>query len=304
MLLPKDFELFLEWNDEFGYEPQLYAIHDSDKELKRRGAFPVTVEEALRLNSDGYGIFSTPNQFKGARKKENLVEIRAWYSDLDDGTKEEQYGRIKSFKYYPSLLVTTKRGYQSWYLAESAGLLHFDDIQKGLAKRLKGDLKATDVARLLRVPGFYHMKDPQNPFLVQIVDQNTSTFSEMAMGEFIVKEPYDWSRLYSRPSKFAVATSESEALQLIDCAEALMKLSGTEHVNNEIYELVPQKNGNLNIWANGKDSGCFIDHRGLIGSKNGGGPTILQWLMWFDGMNRTKAMTIIRDLYPDKFRGF
>src|SRR5690606_25672207 len=40
-----------------------------------------------------------------------------------------------------------------------------------LAHHLGGDMKARDISRVMRVPGFLHQKDPSNPVAVKIVNE-------------------------------------------------------------------------------------------------------------------------------------
>lgn len=165
----------------------LYAIHDSDKSIV--GAREVTKEQARELNKQGFGIFWTPNTFNGARKVENLKEVRFFIADIDDGTKEEQMDRIKSLVLKPSFIVETNKGYHCYWKVknfnpnreQSQILYNYREVELGLVKKLNADRHATDVSRLLRYPDFYHMKNPDKPFLVKIIEKNTCEYTEEQM---------------------------------------------------------------------------------------------------------------------------
>ena len=159
----------------------LYAIHDNNSVLKKKGAFPVTMEQAKKLNQEGYGIFWTPNKFYGARKAENLAEIRFWLADIDAGTKEEQWARIESLPLRPSFIVETKKGYHCYWRAKNATIETYRDIECGLIKRLNADPACKDVCRLLRYPNFYHNKEVNNPFLVKTIQTNDNEYTESQM---------------------------------------------------------------------------------------------------------------------------
>lgn len=159
----------------------LYALHDNDPELKRKGAFPILSSEARRYNDLGYGIFWTPNVFNGARKAENLLKIRYWIADIDEGSKEEQMARIKNLPILPNNIVETKKGYHCYWTANDATLENYREIASGLIKRLNADSACKDVCRLLRYPNYYHCKDPKNRFLVRIVDTNSYNPTEKQM---------------------------------------------------------------------------------------------------------------------------
>lgn len=159
----------------------MYALHDYDPELKKQGAFEVSKEKAKELNKLGYGIHWTANVFNGQRKAENLKEIRFYLADIDDGEKQEQMERIKSLPLNPSVIVETKKGYHCYWRVSNATLDRYRDVQCGLIQRLKADKACKDVCRMLRCPDFYHMKDPQNPFMVRIVEKNDKIYTEGQM---------------------------------------------------------------------------------------------------------------------------
>lgn len=158
----------------------IFALHDYDEELKKKGAIDITKhihnlkrleDDATRGNRKGYGIFWVLNDFEGARKKENLKKINYWFCDIDNGSKEEQLKRIKALLIQPSFVVETKNGYHCyWAVKGSASIENFERIEEALIRLLDGDVHCKDPLRLLRCPGYYHMKQPAHPFLVDFVE--------------------------------------------------------------------------------------------------------------------------------------
>lgn len=153
----------------------------SDQPNKFGGAKKTPRKELEKFNKVGYGIFWTPNDFNGDRKVENLTKINFWIADIDDGTKEEQMARIQSLMLKPSTIVETKKGYHCYWKAEDATLDNYRDIELGLIKKLNADKHCKDPSRLLRVPGYYHMKDIKNPFMVKVIYSDERSFSEKQM---------------------------------------------------------------------------------------------------------------------------
>lgn len=297
----EDFKLFSELFSDYGFDLQLYAFMESGPKL--HGPRRIEVEDAPRLNREGYGIFYTPNAFVGDRKKENLKRIQAWFVENDSDSKEIQYGRLNRAPIRATALIESKRSIQALFFAEDPQEHCFSEIQRRLVYNFNGDSKATDLARLFRAPGFYHLKDPSNKFLVRFIQASSSMkpYSELTMLRLQApRKRYNFRKLVRRDESHLFHTNDSGIFATIDCAEALMKVSETEYVNGDIFELRPQANGNLNIIANGNDSGCFVDDQGLIGSKNKGGPTIVNWLMWY-GRSYEEAASIVRKLYPERF---
>lgn len=158
-----------------------YALHDSDLELKKKGSFPVTKQKAKELNKQGFGIHWSVNKFKGRRKTDNLLSIRFWLCDIDEGSKSEQMALILALPIRPSVIVETKKGYHCYWKAKNATKDNYRVIQAGIIKKLNADPACKDVTRTLRCPGFYHMKDPNDPFLVEVVHFDDREFTEEQM---------------------------------------------------------------------------------------------------------------------------
>ena len=161
---------------------RIFALHDYDPEFKKKGAFEITYQEIQEHNKQGYGIYIIVNDFEGTRKAENLSKINYWYADIDEGTKEQQMLGIKALPLRPSIIIETKKGYHCYWKVDGiATKENFKDIAKGLIAKLNADKACTDVCRLLRFPTSYHMKDPDNPFFIKIVEKNDKVYTEEKM---------------------------------------------------------------------------------------------------------------------------
>lgn len=160
----------------------LYALHDSNAELKDKfGAFVISKEKAVEYNTQGYGIFFTPNVFNGARKTENLVEIKYWFADMDKNTKPEQMVKINKLLLKPSIIVESKRGYHLYWACTDATVGSFTLIMEGISKKLEADEVVKGCNRMMRMTGYYHMKDMQNPYMVNIIEKNDEKYTEKEM---------------------------------------------------------------------------------------------------------------------------
>lgn len=159
----------------------LYALHDYDK--SKPGMFIIKPEEAKSWNERGYGIHWSPQIFKnGERKTENLVRIRFWVADIDNGDKETMLRRIATTPVQPTYIVETKRGYHCYWRAKDATPENFAQIERGIAEYLCADGSLITPTHTLRCPGYYHLKDPQNPFLIKKVWENKNNeYSESLM---------------------------------------------------------------------------------------------------------------------------
>lgn len=116
------------------------------------------------LNERGAGVFVAVNEFDGQRGRENLLRVRGVHADLDgvDGnTLETLRTRLK-----PTLEVQTSspQHWHFYWLLKPGEILTVEDaegINRGLVD-LGADPAAVDTARLLRLPGFRHMKNRKN----------------------------------------------------------------------------------------------------------------------------------------------
>jgi len=129
-------------------------------------------EELLHeLNKAGAGVFFTPNPCKGGRREENVTSIEWVYVDMDNGTKEEMQTRIKASPIKPHIIIESSRSYHLYWRVDCTKI-EFDQIIKGLIEFFDGDPAISSPNEVLRFPGFFHMKDPENPFLVKMIYQN------------------------------------------------------------------------------------------------------------------------------------
>lgn len=262
-----------------------YKMHDSD--LKTHpGVIQINPNAAYEANQEGYGIFWSVNAFNGPRRIENLLHINAWAIDLDTGTKPEMLEKIKS-GLVPTMLVETKRGFHVYFGASDAKQEnHKNILLDRLVPFYGADKNARDLARILRVPGFYHMKDKNDPFLIQKVWTYKCLYSEAEMMAFYPEADQEKKGEFFREiKKEAKQYSESDdlwrAVYDLDCAAALARVSGSEAVGGDTFDLKRTSKGNYNIFVNGKSSSCWVDTSGRIGSLDHGGPTIAQWINWY-----------------------
>ena len=160
---------------------RIYALHDSDSELKKQGAFEIKEEETEKYNNLGYGIFWTLNEYDGRRKAKNITKINYWIADIDNGTKEEQMSKIKELVLKPSMIIESKNGFHCYWKATNATIDNYAKIERGIIQKLNADKACKDPVRLLRMPYFYHKKDINNPFLVEIVEENSKEYTEDKM---------------------------------------------------------------------------------------------------------------------------
>jgi hypothetical protein len=283
----------------------LFALHDSSK--AQGGMRPTHWREAEKLNHQGFGIFWTVQKMKDelVRTKANVEKIISWAIDIDAGSKEEQKTRIKKFL-TPSLVIETKRGYQVYYNAKDASLENFESIMEDyLLPALDGDRNASDLARVLRAPNFYHLKNPNDPFFVKVVHTSENVYSEEQIKKVFPltsqqKQTQSIRNEFKREMKFVGGDDVWQKIWNLDCEQALMRLSGTEAVGFETYTFKKAPRGCLNIFVNGQGTSCWIDPQKRIGSKTKGGPSVAQWVNWFH-KDYKKTLKFLKQIFPEVF---
>jgi RecA-family ATPase len=119
----------------------------------------------------GAGVFVAVNQtdLKG-RETGNVICVRAVWQDDDSGGPP-------IFPLPPSIVVESSPGkFQRYWLvdgdwpADKQGSADFAAVMGRMVAAYGSDPGAKDIARVLRVPGFLHRKNPAAPFMVRIVE--------------------------------------------------------------------------------------------------------------------------------------
>jgi hypothetical protein len=129
------------------------------------GTFDELSEKLQRRNEAGLGVFITVNGTDGhGRRATNIRFPRAVWADMDDGVRS-----LADWPIPPNLTVFTskqdgvQRGQHYWLIdwnGDEANLTpeQHGGVQNRLVEGYGADPGAIDYARVLRLPGFFHMK--------------------------------------------------------------------------------------------------------------------------------------------------
>jgi len=112
--------------------------------------------------------------------KDAIKVVPCLWADLDGkdfpGGKPEALKRLQEFAFPPTTIVDSAHGYHAyWLLKEPEEIARPGDVArieahlKALASALGADQSAAELARILRVPGTFNLKDPSAPVPVTIV---------------------------------------------------------------------------------------------------------------------------------------
>lgn len=146
-------------------------------------------------NHQGYGVFVIIQEVKEkGTTNDDVTKIRSLFIDVDDA----KIGLISDFHIKPSMIIESSEGkyHYYWLLNEAMNLDDFRKQQKKLIEHYPGtDKKIHDLARVMRLPGFYHTKTEKR-FLTRIVKftgkkypQSEATLPSKQVGLFDIPVP-------------------------------------------------------------------------------------------------------------------
>ncbi len=148
-------------------------IHDVKKDipaLTMRDTLANSWNWITALNLQGYGAFVAIQALDGnGRHLENVAFIRTHVVDLDDlATVQQSYQAACNWQPLPSFGVNSSPGkyHVYWPAVPYQDNARYQLIQRKLVAVFGGDPKVIDAARVMRLPGTYHLKNPTNPHLV------------------------------------------------------------------------------------------------------------------------------------------
>jgi len=209
--------------DTLGHTDEQHSFQTFDDSAQRTGSltrifhgtFDQHKDTLAHLNQQGAGIFVTVNQTNGSgRKKENITAVKAIWQDDDDGFSGE-------YPIEPSIVVQSSEGkYQRYWLCEHITPDQHKKSMERMVADYGADPNAKDLARILRVPGFYHNK--REPQLVKIIGEINS-------------KPYTASEIISAfPS---LSASEGEAANTPTRTRGDIN-PGSSHRNSDITSYI------------------------------------------------------------------
>ena len=153
-------------------EDHIFCAYDYKKEMP-----PISnigsIKEMRKLNRDGYCIYFAVNSFKGEKRRNKQIKsIRSIWVDDDNPRKSFR----KKWPLPPSIVVSTSPGkYQYYWLTETTAFKEFEHVMQTMIDEHGNDKGVRDLSRVLRLPGFKHNKDLENPHKVRVVSGSFKT---------------------------------------------------------------------------------------------------------------------------------
>lgn len=251
-------------------------------------------------------VFFSVNSMKPwERDKASVVSVNARACEVDDLSKEDQMKLIHVAPLAPSLIIESNKSYHMYWFAKDWTLENRTKICWWLRNFFNGDPAiASDISRVLRIPGFYHMKDMEHPFMCEIVDWNAKVYTEEEMLEAFS----DTETIADKEAK-AIKKQEQirkaiwnddtwDRIRAMDSKAMLEKISWTSLVGWDIITFKHNSNWTEQIYCNGKSTGCRIDKVGKIWSTDKGWPNWTNWIAWYGKVDWKEIYRWIKDEFP------
>lgn len=167
------------------------ADKDWHKARTLHGTLSELADHLRWANEDRCGVFVTVNETDlQRRKKENIINIRALFCDWD-GTVPA------AFHLPPSIVVRSANGPHAYWLVTDCPIDGFTRAQRRLAAHYGSDPVVHDLPRVMRLPGFWHVK--RDPFPVDLIDAPGHRYSLAAILDGVADLPPDPVRVPWQP---------------------------------------------------------------------------------------------------------
>lgn len=292
-------------------ECSIQTFNDQNKEDKCQSRIlPMTeenLEKCVKLQEKlPYGIFFSVNPMQeGKRNKDSVKSIQTWICDIDDGDKEKQLELINKAPLKPTLVVESNHWFHLYYIADKELTEEeFENWNWWLKNYYNGDSKVCkDVARVLRIPWYYHMK--WEKYMVSYrkdlsshdkysMEQMTKAFpNQQETTPWRVKARETYNKQWNKKDWF-----RSRANQL-NTRSMLEELSWTGWVSWDIITFKRNSNGTEQIYCNGKSTSCWIDDKDTIWSNDKGWPYWTDWLEWYWVVDWKELARYLKDKHPE-----
>ncbi len=269
-------------------------------------------DELDKLNKQWVSVCFSINAIKqwAKRDNDNVAKISSWACDIDEWTKEEQQKKIKWCPLIPSMIVETKRWYHLYRFAKDWTKENFKKINTWLCNYFWWDFNARDLARILRLPWFYHIKDINDPYLVKIIYKNKNkiyTEQEMLWVFSDTTTPQEKKALENKEQyikkTFFDDTDNSQfrdKVRNLPPEDMLSYLSWSAAVGWDIITFKNNSNWTKQIYVNWESTSCRLDTSWMIGSLDKWWPTrISRVARYKNSVDRKEIRKIVEKTHPE-----
>lgn len=171
------------------------------------GKLDTHIDRLRSLNELGAGIYVCINETDlEGRKENNIKRVRGFFMDRDNGDP------VNKYPLEPTMIVQSKNGpHAYWILNEPVEMSseEFSKIQKAIALTMDSDPVVSDLPRVMRIPGFDHVKNLEKPYRV-IFKENTSCKKYTLQD---IYKNFKTSGIEDEPKKFYAAPTKFKEIE-------------------------------------------------------------------------------------------
>lgn len=145
------------------------------------GSFDEHAQDLRRHNDAGFGVFVQVNRSDGnGGRASNIMDATCLFADFDGVPLEN----VERLALSPHITVETSSGKRHFYWrVADIPLAEFSALQKRPIRLFDSDKSIHDLPRIMRLPGFLHLKNPDEPHLVRVLE--TRDAEPYAVGDFV-----------------------------------------------------------------------------------------------------------------------
>ncbi|MDQ8735031.1 DNA-primase RepB domain-containing protein [Paenibacillus sp. LHD-38] len=103
------------------------------------------------------------------RNKQGLYHLLAQRTKERVAILKKEFIKKYRRRIKDTMIIETKNGYHIYWVLQGGSINKFVPIQKALAQKFSSDPMITNLSRVMRIPGFYHMKNPESPYMVRAI---------------------------------------------------------------------------------------------------------------------------------------
>ncbi|MEH7075795.1 hypothetical protein [Neobacillus drentensis] len=331
--------------DFHGEEATNFMVIKGNSIKKLNSHFNTNAQTLLRqFNDQDYEIYFVPNS--GGYSVENITRFNCVFVDLDCGKdehknyypmetvsayKKSKIEEINRFKYQPSYVVETRNGlHVYWLLEDGATIDQFIECEERLISYFDADKVVKNPNRLLRLPNFNWCKDPENKFMVKIIQQHKGRYEITnlldALQEITLSEKCDTNRkkctklLSIDATKPSYATRGNNLIMIrqrnAEGLQSILKPKGIQlGSHDEVYDYLKKQDLHELLGLHGTTFNClFHDDKnpsaGIVINEDTGhhiyncmssscgiSLTIIQVVERLTNLNRVEALRFLRNVY-------
>jgi hypothetical protein len=136
------------------------------------GTLDQHMEELARRNKQGWEVYVTVNRSHGGRTKEAMVWYSAFWREVDSNKMDRDPPSVPLASHM-TVRTSWAPGFapnfhEYWLLKHGNNWPLFDRVMAVMIEKYGCDKSGGGRNRVLRLPGFYHCKDRENPYAVHV----------------------------------------------------------------------------------------------------------------------------------------